>query len=535
MYYLAREKLERDRVYGPGQFASSQLSVTGDAANATAASMATPTEDKSSPRPVASANSNQPHYSAPGTAPSRKDPIASTKGKADYSMPLPRLPAPETSHYSGMSYDNSTTTASPTSAAFTVPQMPTPRARDPGAGLPSLPPSPSVPTTAAAPATSPPTQTIPSRQHVEIDENATIGPKRTLPRAPPPSTHRRSHSMSQRPTMLTTRWGGMFGGQHGATPACDENGKVIPEPPRTVGPDTSSFPPSPLSDDKDKDHDHTSPFSGGATLVRKFGSLLVGGSDGSRKHAPARRGTILGSGATAAPATTDDEKTVVPTPVEKEALKDDDPSSIASDVPHRRTPPPITTIIHTTPPSPTSIASSVPTRKSFVTQQFTNAHRRAATILDPQGRATRHERRSSTGGVAIMGNTPGSGAASIGGGTIGRTRRPSTGYSTSGKPLTERLFGAKTSEPVSLHGRESEMAEKKEEEYADGAHEALYSGDVTDREEDDRGAVKPIFLKGLFRYILLSSSLNFIEFAFIVSRLHRPNNQPPSRLIYVVS
>src|SRR5260221_13384892 len=96
MYYLAREKLERDRVYGPGQFASSQLSVTGDAANPTAASMATPTEDKSLSRPVASqqyANSNQPHYSAPGTAPSRKEPVA---GKADYSMPLPRLPAPET-------------------------------------------------------------------------------------------------------------------------------------------------------------------------------------------------------------------------------------------------------------------------------------------------------------------------------------------------------------------------------------------------------------------------------------------------------
>lgn len=498
MYYLAREKLERDRVYGPGRFASSQLSVNGDTANTTSASMTTPLEDRSSHSNSSQqyANSNQPHYSAPGTVPSRKEPVPSTKARADYSMPLPRLPAPETSHYSGMSYDTSTPTASPTAGAFAVPQMPTPRARDLGAGLTSVSPSPTLVNTAATsttPGTSP-TQAIPVRQHVEIDQNATVGPKRgALPRAPPPSTHRRSHSMSQRPTMLTTRWGGMFGGGH---PAVDENGKVIPEPPRTAGSDMSNFSTSPVTDDKDKNHDFASPFSGGATLVRKFGSLLVGSGDGSRRHAPAKRGTILGL---AAPTGTDDEKAAgVPTPSEKERRKDDEPSSDATP---RQTPPPINAIIHTTPPSPTapSIASSVPTRKSFVPQQLTNAHRRAATLLDPQGRAMRHERRSSTGGVAIMGNSVSSGNTSISGGTIGRTRRPSTGYSTSGKPFSERLFGPKTSEPASTHGGENEMAEKKEEDYADGALE----GETTDREEDDKAAVKPVFLKGLFRYILI--------------------------------
>ena len=46
MYYLSREKLERDRVYGPGQFASSQLSIHGDAANVAAANLVTPVDDQ---------------------------------------------------------------------------------------------------------------------------------------------------------------------------------------------------------------------------------------------------------------------------------------------------------------------------------------------------------------------------------------------------------------------------------------------------------------------------------------------------------
>jgi len=58
IYYLVREKLKRDRVYGPGLFASSQLSI----------------QDPSS--------------------------------KADYNIALPRLPVPETLHYLGTSYGN---------------------------------------------------------------------------------------------------------------------------------------------------------------------------------------------------------------------------------------------------------------------------------------------------------------------------------------------------------------------------------------------------------------------------------------------
>ena len=46
-----------------------------------------------------------------------------------------------------------------------------------------------------------------------------------------------------------------------------------------------------------------------------------------------------------------------------------------------------------------------------VSEPIANVHRCAATVLDTQGRATRHERRSSTGGAALM-TSPG--------GTFGR-------------------------------------------------------------------------------------------------------------------
>lgn len=65
IYYLVREKMEREKVYGPGQFASSQLSVDRGADNL------------SKPPQV------NPHYS----------------------MPVPRLPIPESSHVSQTQYD----------------------------------------------------------------------------------------------------------------------------------------------------------------------------------------------------------------------------------------------------------------------------------------------------------------------------------------------------------------------------------------------------------------------------------------------
>lgn len=452
MYYLSREKLQRDRVYGPGQFASSQLSIHGDGVNA-AASVVTPVDDVSF-RQQYNSTTQSPH-AVPHT-PLKKDhhPVPSATTKADYSMPLPRLPAPETLHFSGMSYDN-TNAASPTSPTFNHPQ---PRARD--LGLP--PPSPS-------------TQ---ARQHIEI-EQPTLGPKRNLPRAPPAGAHRRSHSMSQRPTVLSRGWGGMFG-------TADEYGVGrTPETPKTVGPDTSNFP-----EGLDDNHDRLSPFTSGATLVRKFGSLLVGRGDDMRRNQSGtlKRGTILG-GLTNSPRPSGDMKSVTSISgggdEEKTTLPDADGKDEES------------TVLPTTPASPAPPSRVI---APSISQPAANVHRRAATILDPQGLAVRHERRSSTG--AALNSSPV--------GTFGRRRRPSTGYSSvSSKPLAERLFSRVEPADLVEKGEEEEVGDKPSNTVNSEGDGAGDGGGETFKEEDERHTTekdfKPVFLKGLFRCVFLCS------------------------------
>jgi len=62
------------------------------------------------------------------------------------------------------------------------------------------------------------------------------------------------------------------------------------------------------------------------------------------------------------------------------------------------------TTILSTPPSPSilgpataPLTPTISARELTGPQPLANVHRRAATILDPQGKITRHERRSSTG------------------------------------------------------------------------------------------------------------------------------------------
>jgi serine/threonine protein kinase KIN1/2 len=104
MYYLSREKLERDRVYGLGQFASSQLSIHGDAANVAAANLVTPVDNASLRHHQFNSMLQSPR--ALPLPPKKDNILPSTPAKADYSVALPRLPSPETLHFSGMSYDN---------------------------------------------------------------------------------------------------------------------------------------------------------------------------------------------------------------------------------------------------------------------------------------------------------------------------------------------------------------------------------------------------------------------------------------------
>ena len=405
MYYLAREKLERERVYGPGIFASSQLSIQENAAAA-------------EPTPIDTSAPPSSYVKPPQLTPLKKD----HPNKVDYTMALPHLPAPETSHQSGMSYDANPSTPSPT-----TPNHPQPRARD--AGLP-------VPKQTAG--TLPPTPA-----------------KTSLPRAPPASTHRRSHSLSQRPTVLSGRLGGVFGEKD----VVDEHGALVNEPPRTAGPELSAFAEKMHNQNRPSNEGLSAPMAAGATLVRKFGSLLGGrGGDDGKRHGLSKRATILG-GLAASPRPSADAENEKRKSTERvnevgklnEKPKDEESPATTKSLSHSQSQQPIGT-----------------------------THRRAATILDPQGRAVRHERRSSTGGALLPAT----------GGTIGRHRRPSTGYGVSIRPIGG-MFG-RTEE-------EEETKELDQNEAEGGTANGETYGQEGERHANEKD-FKPVFLKGLFRY-----------------------------------
>ncbi|KAJ4490606.1 CAMK/CAMKL/Kin1 protein kinase [Lentinula aciculospora] len=518
MYFLAREKMEREKVYGPGAFASSQLSVA-DAGHRTINGITNSVINSTLTSPVAAGvPSPVPERREPFSAPVPVAPIVPTTAvlpsaniKADYSMPLPRLPAPETSHYSGMSYDtNNTVAPSPTSPSFQAAfqQGPQPRARD--AGLPA--PSPTS-----------------ARADIEPGKKAGSGAGAvgTLPRAPPASTHRRSHSLSQRPVTSTTGtvgrgWGGMFnppapvdemgekpssspsklspvvvGGRD--KPVLDAPASLasarLPQLPHTAGPEVTSFAErerekeEELDKDKERGYAPASPLTTGATLVRKFGSMLVGRGDERRHHG--RKGTLLGGLTSPSPRPSgDSEKKSVDThrtaatsvsgektwsEKDKVASADEKLSETSSKEGKENTP--ISTTAEPLSPKPISHSQSQP---------LSGAHRRAATILDPSGSRSRHERRSSTGGALLSG-------AGIVGGTLGRHRRPSTGQSGMPRPLAERLFARTEEEEVEEEKREPQTEKEK------GLGGAV-PGDEhgTDTETEDDRHAKPVFLKGLF-------------------------------------
>lgn len=474
MYFLAREKMERDKLYGAGHFASSQLSVN-------------PTQRTAEDAP-ASASKQSIQLTVPTSTATPQKAVSGT----DYTMRPSRLPAPESLHYSKMSYD-SPGTPSPTGATFQhqSQQQPRPRARD--AGLPN--PKHAVEITPPSPITvpgGPDAASIPA------------GPaSATLPRAPPASTHRRSHSVSHRqgvPRGLTSMFGG--GGSPGGGAGVNEHGQLRVnvnnnlnghdrDRPQTAGPELATFPERVEDEQVEDTSDSVDPppevtlspaapsFSAGATFVRKFGSLLVGG--GSVRGAgdrTSKRTSIFGS-----PRPSADVDHAV-TEKEKEKERRDAASTL-----NEKAEPPSTSTPTTFPavgnegPAATDRSEAdvqVSPTGGISHSQTQPLHRRAATILDPQSHAKRHERRSSTGGALL---------SSVGG-TLGRHRRPSTANSGRASQF-ERPFVQKTAEVP--------------EEGASRAHVngAGAGFELTDGEDDPNANAadkdfKPVFLKGLF-------------------------------------
>ena len=423
IYFLAREKMERERVYGPGHFASSQLSLT---TNVASNNTNVKTEDGST---------KQAHSPPKATT----DP---TSTKADYSMALPLLPAPESSHYSGMSYDPTAPTPSPATQAL----HPQPRPRD-SIGMGDL-------------GVQPP-----------------ASPNKTPIRAPQPSTHKRSHSLSQRQNVART-WTGMFGPpntvreEQQVADAGDQ--PHIREPPKTAGPEITRFSEKmdlpPVVDEFGEKAENTGkpvgdktltvpvsslpPVStGAATLARKFGSLLGKGDETRRPSG--KRTSILGGLASRPSADAVGTK-------EKTSMNEDRKVSVEKEN-----------------EGPGSTSSPMLTQSQ--SQQLPSAHRRAHTVLDSHGRTGRHERRGSTGGSLLSG------------GTVGRHRRPSTGFSTVIRPFgIEKPFG-KTEEVDENAVDDGEMGH--------GVAKAKNGKLAPDEEVQDDKDIKPVFLKGLFRSV----------------------------------
>lgn len=483
IYYLVREKQERERVYGPGYFASSQLSLQSHPLKvADAVESSSPPSSYIPPSAPASAPAPAPAVAFKTTTP-RPATTDGPQKRADYNMPLPRLPPPESTHYSGMSYETPViATPSPLQTTF----APQPQLRTHELPVP-VPPSPITATVVTA----------------------------TLPRAPPASTHRRSHSLSQKPSSSSSRnWPNIpqsAGPEMPTFPDYNLNVKVSPATPLTHSPEQTEQQPFPVSDQTRHNilpvtengeivtptpttttngtTSSTAPASGSppasssqnkelpehphvshtATLARRFGSLLIG-SRGEHGHR-SKRASILGI----------PSKVPSESEREKEVPKEDGPVLLEK--------------AHTDDeamPKP-----GVRSLKESHSQPLGSNHRRAATIFDPTARAARHERRSSTGAHMFIGSS------------IGRKAKPP------GTPTTA----------VDMHQPRDAIPEVDEQgNIVDTASDVPKDVDTGSEKE-----FKPVFLKGLFRYVPKSFFLALLPDFFLLIFTHHSVLRPPRR------
>ncbi|KAG9122939.1 serine/threonine-protein kinase KIN2 [Ceratobasidium sp. 392] len=354
IYYLVRERMERERVYGPGHFASSQLSL-GEESWA------------------------QPHPSSSG---------GGGETKSRYAQPVPRLAAPPAPHYSGTSYDTPGPTT-PTSAVTNTGPVPRARAKD-GEGVPIPMPSPS-PTNAPSPANV------------------------AMPRA---ATHRRSHSLSQRPRTFDAPGHGQAGGE-----------------PKTAGPAVGTF------SQAEKIREEEEPSSSGgvgeggeiqtpraaSSLARRFGSLLGGGSASKRVSSLIERDNR------------DREKEIER---QREREMEDAKSAKSAEV-------------------PMSTSASVPPSASG----GIGSHRRAATVTEssPGPGSRKHERRGSLG-MARTGSGNG-----VGMGRGEELVRPKTAGADgwNGSAVKEEVKEEKTKEEVVVEKEKEREREREREREAE--------------------------------------------------------------------
>src|SRR5258706_3435322 len=449
IYFLCKEKIERERIYGP-TFASSQISLNALQGNAQHQAANTGAEV---PAPPPSA------YKPALTPKSIPQPIQVPPGvqRAEYNnnlpMHVPRVPVPEATHFSGTSYDTPVP-ASPNAGAIVHPQ---PRAR-----ATDLPEQPTTPT---------------SSHTANYGAVGAPSPSSLSPTAPAPAKHRRSHSSGTRPK-VPRGWDSPR--PNAGSPGTSNKPSTVQEGVgegrfahgiQAAGPSNASF----ARRDRERyrteaeprwsEHVHREEVHGhpqqqhtreGSTLRSKFGSLLR--KDGGL----GRRSSVLRG---ARPST--EVGTIVAKEEEKDREKENVPPSTNANAAKKER-----EIVDSG--AQTDVEGG-PRLTLSASQPIGQAHRRAATILDPMGRPGRHERRSSMGA--------GLGFPFVG--TLGR--RPKTGAATTEDPTPS-----------------SAIAEGKEKE---GEKTDLEANETeTEREErisSEEATVKPVYLKGLFRCALI--------------------------------
>ncbi|KAG8833802.1 serine/threonine-protein kinase KIN2 [Serendipita sp. 399] len=422
IYFLVREKMERERVYGP-QFASSQISLNPPHPTVPHQDAAVSLETPTAPVPPPSSfKGTSPTIAPPKPVAVPGGPLSASYQKPDYNMPLPRLPAPEPSHQAGTAYDSP------------VPKSPT---------SPNHPQSRTIATD------------LPVTVHREKDPTSQSPPSAYagMPAAPKPAEkhqHRRSTSLTNRASLMPG-WVGHKASTPSRTgaadqPALDEKAETETRPSKEHQEDGRV---SPLSS--------TSPPHPSGSSIRRITNMIGNRLSEDTRKTLGRRGSLL-RGAFSLP-----RHSVDVTSQEK----DGDRGSKAGAAP----------VTHKSHEQVTALeqTQSVP-MPSSQSQPASNLHRRAATIVDHQGREGRHIRRGSLGaGFAL--NAFGT--------TIGR--RPKTGTSAAASKQMEPKTDV---DEEKSNGMEGEGVLISKEETAAEVPED--DGSATERD------VKPLYLKGLF-------------------------------------
>ncbi|KAJ7218873.1 kinase-like domain-containing protein [Mycena haematopus] len=242
-------------------------------------------------------------------------------------------------------------------------------------------------------------------------------------------------------------------------------------------------------------------FNGGTTLFRRFGSIFIGAGAAAREEKEKEKEKSTREEKVGTLRRRESSKRNEASEKEKDA-----PAPAAADIPAPTTAPsaapaPAPALAPSPAPSPSPLptpsvslpppVSPTSPTPSTAERAFGSLRRRATTILDPATRAARHERRSSAGASFFASVNVGAGA----GGTVGRGRRSSMmGY----EREKERERASAT---LSKAGRmfpegDGAMREHPEELSDEGARDGHVDGQRYDDSQYEKEP-KPVFLKGL--------------------------------------